>query len=617
MAAAAGGCELPVRLRLLFDYPPPGTPACGLCWLLLEPSQVRLVTDLISLIRDKFGFSRRAKLSLFLDGALLPPTESARLVRDNDSLRVKLEEVVEEESYNKVTNGFSNLSKKQRKRHWQKLEAKDSESEDEVYRKRKKRKWNSEHLSSQDDNTTNIQDSTTFRKRKKTVTKKDCTADDKNDDSTFHSKKLKKQVDREKEQKAERDQKKKKTRALETKNTSQKANKTLTPRQKGTTKNTIARSSTKKGGTSSESSTSSSDSDDSIAGTKQKLTNTTKVASQHSNKSQLASPVQSLSASKLAAKCKDKNSPKIVKSKTAKSPSSSSDSDSSSGEEEEQQSRNLKNKLPCNNQGTVTGLTSKAKPKTSSSESDSSQSETCTIKKPKTNPIVSQALEGPGGKQLPAATGGSTTNFSDSHRGRGRGENLFWRGPRVRGCRGMIRGRGRGRGESANYFYTYNSEHPKQQQLNEAATNSSVIIQNPLEVPKKDYSILPLLAAPPQVGEKIAFKLLELTENYTPEVSDYKEGKIVSWNPASKQLELEILSFSSVAKEPGKFDLVYQSADGAETIEYAVSQDRKIIQSWNALIEPRLIVDPSNNESSTKNGNPSDVNLLVPCVNSL
>lgn len=83
--AAAGGA--PVRLRLQFDFPPPGSPGCALCWLLLEPGQARLVTDLLSIIRHRFGFSRRARLSLFLDGALLPPTESARLVRDNDALR--------------------------------------------------------------------------------------------------------------------------------------------------------------------------------------------------------------------------------------------------------------------------------------------------------------------------------------------------------------------------------------------------------------------------------------------------------------------------------------------------------------------------------------------------
>jgi hypothetical protein len=33
------------------------------------------------------------------------------------------------------------------------------------------------------------------------------------------------------------------------------------------------------------------------------------------------------------------------------------------------------------------------------------------------------------------------------------------------------------------------------------------VFQNPVEPPKKDYSLLPLLAAAPQVGEKIAFKV--------------------------------------------------------------------------------------------------------------
>ncbi|NXL45964.1 COIL protein, partial [Podilymbus podiceps] len=169
-------------------------------------------------------------------------------------------------------------------------------------------------------------------------------------------------------------------------------------------------------------------------------------------------------------------------------------------------------------------------------------------------------------------------------RGRGAGENNFWRGPRGRGFRGMMRGQGRGRGGNPGFFYNYSSEGQKQRQLNEAATNTSVLVQNPVEVPKRDYSVLPLLAAPPQVGERIAFKLLELTENYSPEVSDYK-----------------VLFFFLplvLAKEPGKFDLVYQSADGAELIEYAVSQDTKITESWDALIEPRLIVDPPVNGSS-------------------
>ena len=76
-----------VRLRLQFDYPPPATPHCTSFWLLIDLNRCRVVTDLISLIRQRFGFSSGALLGLYLEGGLLPPTESARLVRDNDCLR--------------------------------------------------------------------------------------------------------------------------------------------------------------------------------------------------------------------------------------------------------------------------------------------------------------------------------------------------------------------------------------------------------------------------------------------------------------------------------------------------------------------------------------------------
>ncbi|NWU22154.1 COIL protein, partial [Dyaphorophyia castanea] len=186
-------------------------------------------------------------------------------------------------------------------------------------------------------------------------------------------------------------------------------------------------------------------------------------------------------------------------------------------------------------------------------------------------------------------------------RGCGTGEDNFWRAPRGRGFRGMMRGQGRGRGANPGFFYNYCSDGQKQRQLNESATNTSVLVQNPMEIAKRDYSVLPLLAAPPQVGERIAFKRLELSENYSPEVSDYKLKKKPRINPKTKVILIsfcaELFGFS-VAKEPGKFDLVYQSADGVELIEYAVPQDTKITESWDALIEPRLIVEPPVNGSS-------------------
>ncbi|KAM3848539.1 coilin isoform 2-T2 [Vipera latastei] len=566
MAAAMGsGCEAPVRLRLLFDYPPPVTPACGLCWLLVEPNQVRFITDLISLIREKFGFSRHARLNLFLDGGLLPPTESARLVRDNDCLRVKLEEIVGLNSYDTVTNGSSSLSKKQRKQQ-KKLEAKDSESEDEEPNKRKKSKWNFEQ---KEEKSTNIQDSVTLGKKKKAAPERSDMMDTESEDDNSHSKKPRKKLVQGKEQDAKKE-KKKKASTCPSKSTSQKTEKSFS--QKSTKGNTTAQSNPKKGSSSSESSTSSSDSDHSTPGTKQTNTHASKGTSQHMSKPQLAS-LKSLSTGKY----KDKISLKIGETKKAKNQSSSSDSDSSS--EEEQQSSDLRNKLPYQKQAAVTGHSSKTQPKSSSSESDdSAESETDALKKQKANAIDNLSVRG-NDRQPSDVSYGLASNLKENRRGRGRGETPLWRGPRVRGCRGMTRGRG----ERVHFFYNYSSENQKQKQLNEAATNASVIIQ-----------------------------LLELTENYTPEVSDYKEGKIVSWNPVNKQLELEILSFSSVAKEPGKFDLVYQSEDGDETIEYAVSQDRKITQSWEALIEPRLIIDSPTNESGPQKEIPSNVNLPDP-----
>uniref|UniRef100_A0A8C0BFI2 Coilin n=1 Tax=Buteo japonicus TaxID=224669 RepID=A0A8C0BFI2_9AVES len=345
---------------------------------------------------------------------------------------------------------------------------------------------------------------------------------------------------------------------------------------------------------SSDSSSTSSDSDSSELNVKQnKSSHKPVVATFPKDKSQAAanSDVKTVVSSKVTVKSNAENSIKTAISKNAKkSQSSSSDSDSSTEDEKvaTAQDSTAKEKLLPNSAAAVKTSTTKApKAKTSSSESDSSDSETLVIKKPTASAELSNSIVRNCTKQLPTSIQGPLASPGRG-RGRGTGEDNFWRGPRGRGFRGMMRGQGRGRGANPGFFYNYSSEGQKQKQLNEAATNASVLVQNPVEVPKRDYSVLPLLAAPPQVGERIAFK----------------EGKIISWNADKKQIELEILSSSAgqLAKEPGKFDLVYQSADGAELIEYAVPQDTKITESWDALIEPRLIVEPSVNGSSIENG---------------
>lgn len=76
-----------VRVRLYFDYPPPATPECRMCWLLVDLNKCRVVADLSSIIKEKFGYSRRTILDLFIEDCYLPPTESIYIVRDNDSIR--------------------------------------------------------------------------------------------------------------------------------------------------------------------------------------------------------------------------------------------------------------------------------------------------------------------------------------------------------------------------------------------------------------------------------------------------------------------------------------------------------------------------------------------------
>ncbi|XP_025902694.1 coilin [Nothoprocta perdicaria] len=548
MAAGSGGA---LRLRLLFDYPPPGSPGCALCWLLLEPAQVRLVTDLLSLIRQRFGFSRRARLSLFLEGALLPPAESARLVRDNDSLRVKLDDV---------------------------------ESDEERGRRRRKRSEEREAAAS---------DGETPRKRKRRKRKEESGAQEG-------------PAAGEEGSGAGRIRRAKRAASKRTEGTRAPAKAASAREQDGKSGAKGSARSGAPGAAPSEPSSTSSSSDSSEGNARQNKSSHKPAAAttlpKNASPAAANSSVKTGVSSKVTVKSKAAQSKTAVSKKTNQAQSSSSDSDSSAEEGKAATAQNsaTQKKLLPNNTAPVKTSTPKApNTKTSSSESDSSDSETLVTKKPKANAGLSNSLVRNGDKQSPAGVPGALPS-PVLGRGRGTGDGNFWKGSRGRGFQGAARGRGRG--ENQGFFYNYDSEGQKQRQINEPVTNTSIVVQNPVEVPKRNYSVLPLLAAPPQVGERIAFKRLELNDNYSPEVSDYKEGKIISWNADKKQIELEILSSPAVAKEPGKFDLVYQSADGAELIEYAVPQDTKITENWDALIEPRLIVEPSVNGSNLENG---------------
>ncbi|XP_032394532.1 coilin [Etheostoma spectabile] len=526
-----------IRVRLHFDYPPPAVVDCRMCWLLVDLNTCRVVADVESVIREKFEFSRRSILNLFIEDCYLPHTESVYVVRDNDSLRVKVDCLAQVTGHSSSDTASENCRKRPRP------SEEDGPAENGLSVECKKKR---------------------SKKRSKVSLERD-TKQASGDERT-------------KKSPEKPTKKKKRKKAVEN-------GPTVTPKP---------------------------------------------VASPQKKPVSVEKPVKST-----------KKSP-VVQAKTQTV--SSSDSSSSSSDEDEAPKKPAAQKAAPKTPSSTPAV-AKPPPTTkrdhikphppwpSSSESGSSSDEASTVKSlPKTNGLTfatpkgrlgdnstSQqalpALQPVNGTQKQAARVAvapkdkmEVSSSSDSEEeiklvirrpvqqpGRNLGSQPSWRGrgQTSNGGPGQNergRGRGVGRGHSASFEFRYNGA-TEPSCHTDSLTNMSVVLQNAAEAaPKRDYSSMPLLAAPPQVGQKIAFKLLELTENYTPEVSEYKEGRIVSFDLTTKQIELQLLNAYQAPVEPGKFDLVYQNADGSESVEYAVSRGSRVTERWDSLLEPRLII---------------------------
>ncbi|KAM6175084.1 coilin [Erethizon dorsatum] len=564
-----------VRLRLQFDYPPPVTPHCTVFWLLVDMNRCRVVTDLISLIRQRFGFSSGALLGLYLDGGLLPPAESARLVRDNDCLRVKLEESAVPELAVLVNNGGdTHLSPVKAKKRPSKLE---EDEETELGYIFSKKHWKRQ------ENSSNEKASELYLKavpdqpvRKKSKRKNKSTCDTVDDDDRETRRKSPK-----KKEKREYRKQTKNLRSLKAQAVKERSTLNCSP-PKGSASNSMGKARRKGGGGTGakDNPASSSESESSRGSGSDRLSSATLEAGNSSKKLAAELPkegpcTKNTAANKPCTKATFNLDPGKGKTTRASSSSSSSADSSSQSDDERVAPKQVL-------------------------EHGASFSKTAGLLAGRGCPGLGPLLQTPGAmgwKPSDSIHDRQPVPLPSFGRGWGRGEDLLsWKGARGRG----MRGRGRGRGHALSCVLNKNSEYQKQQQLHETVTNSSTIIQNPVEIPKKDYSLLPLLAAAPQVGEKIAFKLLELTSDYSPDVSDYKEGKLLSHNPETQQVDIEILSSLPAVKEPGKFDLVYHNENGTQVVEYAVTQEKKITVFWRELIDPRLIIESASKTSSTE-----------------
>ncbi|XP_016062699.1 PREDICTED: coilin isoform X2 [Miniopterus natalensis] len=492
-----------VRLRLQFDYPPPATPHCTDFWLLVDLNRCRVVTDLVSLIRQRFGFSSGAPLGLYLEGALLPHSESARLVRDNDYLRVKLEEREVAENPVLVSNGDGThfLPRKAKKRS---LPLEENEESDCRNSKKqwKRRENNSENTLDVEPKAVTAQSG----KKKRRKNKAACGTEDDNEEA-------KRKSPKKKEKRVYNRKKTKNPKSSKAQTVKEQTIQKCSPPKGSPARNSSVRAK-RKGGMDvqrKDSPTSSSESESCHESAIKDLRSVVLEVRKSSEKvstvlSKEGLSIKNTTANKVATKTGLNSAP--IEDKTAKTSDSSSDSSSDSVDQ-------------C------------SESKSTLEKAAGPFKKTDGLFAGRGYPVPGQSSQAPGPPNvtLPISLG----------RGWGRGESLLsWRGVRGRGMQG--RGQGQGRGLALPHVLNRDSDYQKQQHLNETVTNSSTIIQNPVEIHKKDYSLLPLLAAAPQVGEKIAFKLLELTSDYSPDVSDYKEGKILSYNPESQQVDIEILS---------------------------------------------------------------------------
>ena len=135
--------------------------------------------------------------------------------------------------------------------------------------------------------------------------------------------------------------------------------------------------------------------------------------------------------------------------------------------------------------------------------------------------------------------------------------------------------------KSSNVFDGEKGKENKEEKIAEfsALLNCNGKVFDKADVPVKDYTVYHLVgAAGPRVGDVIAFKHVEMGANYTPEVSEYKEGKVVECE-GMESVTFEMIKTKTV-RRAGKFEIEEESVQQEDKIQTFM---------WADLMEPRLM----------------------------
>jgi hypothetical protein len=99
-------------------------------------------------------------------------------------------------------------------------------------------------------------------------------------------------------------------------------------------------------------------------------------------------------------------------------------------------------------------------------------------------------------------------------------------------------------------------------------------------VPKICYDEYPSVVGAPRVHDIVAFQMVEISANFTPEVSGYKTGKVVEFDNLSQEITLEMENnnkYNQVLKRASKFSVLFDETDEEKSAEDQEDQDYDII----------------------------------------
>jgi len=103
--------------------------------------------------------------------------------------------------------------------------------------------------------------------------------------------------------------------------------------------------------------------------------------------------------------------------------------------------------------------------------------------------------------------------------------------------------------------------------------------------PKVDYEKFDALMGAPNVNDKIAFQILEISSSFTPEISGYKKGIVVAYDESTQELTIELKStYNSVLNRPNKFTVIEETED--DEVEKLKKEENIKLENEHADQEP-------------------------------